>query len=278
MENRNKPRHIRDIAHLYLSRLPEKHSANRARLYLVASSVDCFSAFHTANVALCFRQRGFSVRVLELSGVLPCCGYFLKLPPRVYIKRKKESPAEELSALAGISLCFAVQAPASSSRMSGAGVQTGFRRRSGSGIDIVHLPPFTAPQDAQRALQAAADARDSTGGPVRALVLAPDDETALTTGGRLFGTTPDVDWVTLALDRNQLTDGRAGNFRQSLGYLAGWRPLLSDPLPCVVRDPDSHVARSYFSVSEALIPSGRRAGYNHDVARSKRPESAGRFR
>jgi hypothetical protein len=276
MERNSKPRHIRDIAHLYLSRLPEKRNGRHSLLYIAASSVDCFGAYHAANIALCLQQRGQRVRLIDLSGNLPCCAYFLKLPPRVYIKQKKENPGEELSALAGISVCF--EAPGSHAAKPGGeeGIVAGFRPRAGSQIDIVHLPPASASDAAEAALRSCESlpgVRNAT-----AAVLAPDDRTAQMAGGRLFGSRSGIDWVTLALSRKPRAEEHEGSFRQSLGYLAGWRPLLSDPLPCVVRDPESHLSRSYFSVSEALISRSNRPGDNHAVSKSQRTKPAGRFR
>jgi hypothetical protein len=276
MERKSKPRHIRDIAHLYLSRLPEKRSGRRTLLYIVASSVDCFGAFHAANIALCLQQRGRRVRLFELSGILPCSAYFLRLPPRVYIKQKKEHPGEELSALGGISICFEVPGSSAESLGEEQGVIAGFRPRSGSQIDIVHLPPADAHDAAEAALRSCDPLLDVKS--VTAAVLAPDDHTAQMAGGRLFGSRSGVDWVTLALARNPRVEAEGASFRPSLGYLAGWRPLLSDPLPCVVRDPESHVSRSYFSVGEALISRSNSPGDKDANAKSKRPKPAGRFR
>jgi hypothetical protein len=279
MGNHNKPRHIRDIAHLYLSRLPEKSNRHRVLLYIAASAPNCFGAFHATNIALSFQQRGYRVRLIELSGVLPCCAYFLGLPPRVYLKQKKEFPDEELSALGGVSIRFAPPETAAGGHESAPGVPAGFRRRPTSRIDIVHLPPVLADRTAGRAFRSTGPLLDAFGvDRVRAVVLAPDDHGALVAGGRLFGARNTVDWVTLSVQRNPRTEVQGGKLRQSLGYLAGWRALLSDPLPCVVRDPDSHVSRSYYAVSEALFSRPNATRESHDATERKPSESAGRLR
>jgi hypothetical protein len=279
MENHNKPRHIRDIAHLYLSRLPAKGKSRRSVIYVAAASGDCFGAYHAANIALCCQQQGHRVRLFELSGQLPCCGYFLRLPPSVYIKQKKEFPREELSALGGISISFSVPDPAGDTRGPAQGVAAGFRRSSGSGLDIVHLPPAASREAAEQALRSAEFLHEGVAPlSVRAVVLAMDDHAASVAGGRLFGKRNSIDWVILSLNRNRPGGANTGVFRQSLGYLAGWRPLLADPLPCVVRDPESHVSRSYFSISEALqTPSGA-TRERYDTTKPQPPKSVGRFR
>jgi len=279
MENHNKPRHIRDIAHLYLSRLPAKGKNRRSVIYVTSASSDCFGAYHAANIALCCQQQGHRVRLFELSGQLPCCAYFLRLPPSVYIKQKKEVPREELSALGGISISFAVPDPAGDTRGPAQGITAGFRARSGSGLDIVHLPPVSSREAAEQALLSARMLHEGVApSSVRAVVLAMDDHAASVAGGRLFGKRDSIDWVVLSLNRNQPGEASKGVFRQSLGYVAGWRPLLSDPLPCVLRDPDSHVSRSYFSISEALQTPTHATRERHDVAKSQPSKSVGRFR
>ena len=279
MDNHNKPRHIRDIAHLYLSRLPARGNSRRSVIYVAAASSDCFGAYHAANIALCCQQRGQRVRLLELSGQLPCCGYFLRLPPAVYIKQKKDFPREQLSALGGISICFAVPDQTEGTPGPAEGITAGFRKRSGSEVDIVHLPPAASRQAAEQTLRNCRVLHEGiTPSSVRAVVLADDEHAASVAGGRLFGKTTTIDWVVLSLNRNRPREVNTGVFRQSLGYLAGWRPLLSDPLPCVVRDPESHLSRSYFSISEAMLLSSGVTRDTHDVAKSQPTNSVRRFR
>ena len=184
-----------------------------------------------------------------------------------------------MSALGGISICFAVPDPEGETHGPAQGVTAGFRASSGSGLDIVHLPPVSSREAAEHVLRSARILHEGVApSSVRAVVLAMDDHTASVAGGRLFGKSDSIDWVVLSLNRKRTGEANTGVFRQSLGYIAGWRPLLSDPLPCVVRDPESHVSRSYFSISEALQTPIQTTRERHDVATSQPSKSVGRFR
>ena len=307
MNDHRKPRHIRDIAHLYISRLPAR--IDRHRVWVTAISRDCFSAYHAANLALGMAHRGHVVELVEASGVLPCTAYFLRLPPRVYIKHKAQCPEESLSALGGIKLKFSAETdeairdigttgsvsggqslsqsygssrdasqPLSqsygSSRDASPASSASQPRKSKKQVELIHLPPASDLESLQATMSRF---RRITGDDrIRALVLADDDTQAQEVGHRVFGADPGVQWSTLALERHASMGGRLGNGGRNLGYLVGWRQLLSDTVPCVLRDPDSHVSRSYLSIGDELISAGINAKERNDRNSRIRSASLGR--
>lgn len=249
MEELQKPRHIRDIAHLYLSRMKSRETAPRRVVLVTAASRNEFPGYHAANLALGFAQCGFTVKLLELSGLLPCSGYFLCLPPRVYVKHKLHSPYEPLSAAGGVTISFAAGERAA--RTAAAAENDGGSERKPEVVELVHLPPLEYPERFEAA--ASEVLRDAASG-TRAVVLGATSAQAAEAGRRAFQYGRVVDWFTLSLEERErfATRERSAGQPASLGYLPGWRRLLSDRVPCVLRDPACHVSRSYLSVCEAL--------------------------
>jgi hypothetical protein len=292
MDGFQKPRHIRDIAHLYISRRAVPDDERRKRIYVAAASRECFGAYHAVNLALGFAQKGHDVELLETSAVLPCSGYFLRLPPRVYIKHKKQFQNDALSALGGVRIRFGaassrardVIAPDASSRVADEdeptpGISVGPRRRSKGIVEVYNLPPVNDLESIEAVLREAEDAEgDREPRNSRAIVIADNNPAALEAGRRVFGGRPTIDWATLSLGGQRRSRSGARNGRRSLGYISGWRPLLSDPLPCVVRDPGSHVSRSYLTVCDELLSTGRVAKGRNDGKTFRRTASVGRFR
>jgi hypothetical protein len=256
MEDHNKPRHIRDIAHLYLSRLPAR--SQRQHIWLIAESRECFGAYHAANLALGLARKGTAVEMVEVSGVLPCTAFFLRLPPQVYIKHKAQYPQEPLSALGGVKVRFALEEPAGPK----------------NGVELVHLPPDSDRETLQFCLGRLRE--NETGQRAQAIVFATDGWRALDVGQRLFGAEPAMRWSTLSLERTSPTAGGLETAGRSLGYLMGWRQLLSDPVPCVVRDPESHLATSYLSICDALVSSGNKTKAKNERYPSRRSATFGR--
>jgi hypothetical protein len=201
MDKTQRPRHIRDIAHLYLSRMPAGgRGADARRVLVTAVSRDCFSAYHVANLALGIARRGLEVELIEMSGMLPCAAYFLQMPPRVYIRHKAQSPAESLSALGGVSVRFSPDTESGNPEGEGAGegITAGGRRWSGR-VAIFHLPPANRQDLLDAALLRVVRPGAPGGAVTRALVLAPDESMARETGRRLFDGRRGVEWKTLSL-------------------------------------------------------------------------------
>jgi len=246
MEELQKPRHIRDIAHLYLSRTKSRESAARRLVLVTAASRNDFPGYHAANLALGFAQRGFAVKLLELSGLLPCSGYFLCLPPRVYLKHKWHSPHDPLSAVGGVTISFAAGASAAGPQ----GIGDGSARRL-QAVELAHLPPLEYPERFEAAMSEVLCDFDSG---ARAVVFGATSAQAAKVGRQAFRNGRAVDWFTVSLearDRSRAQERPAGQ-PANLGYLPGWRRQLSDRMPCVLRDPASRVSRSYLSVCDAL--------------------------
>ncbi len=277
MDKNQRPRHIRDIAHLYLSRMPAGgRGADARRILVTAVSRDCFSAYHAANLALGIARRGMDVELIEMSGVLPCAAYFLRMPPKVYLRHKTQSPGESLSALGGVSLRFSLDADSGTPQGAGDGITTGERRRRTARVTLFHLPLANRQDLFDAALLRVMGTGAGAG--ARALVLAPDESMARETGRRLFGGRQGVEWKTLSLEKRITTADRLGIEGHSLGYLTGWRALLNDRVPCVLRDPQSHVARSYLSVCDVLAAAGSNVKERNDGKTTPRRASFGQFR
>jgi len=277
MDNSKKPRHIRDIAHLYLSRLPRKSGERRRRVFVLASSRECFGGFHAANIALGFVRNGFAVELIEASGRLPCAGYFLRLPPEIYIKHRTQSPNESLSALGGVSVRYSHAPPTGGANGPAPGLAVGPRRGRAGTIEVVHLPPAGDMEAMKNVLDVMPDAIAPSAVP-RAVVLAPDEARAREAGRNAFSGMPAVDWTTLSLEKRITTTDRPADTGHSLGYLVGWRTLLSDPVPCVVRDPESHVSRSYLSICDALVLPGAGLKERNEGKSPRRSASLGQIR
>jgi hypothetical protein len=281
MEELQRPRHIRDIAHLYLSRTKSREIAPRRLILVTAASRNDFPGYHAANLALGFAQRGFAVNLFELSGLLPCSGYFLCLPPRVYLKHKSHSPQDPLSAVGGVTISFApgenavgTTGPAEIDDSSTRRLQT---------VELVHIPPLEYPERIEAVVSEVL--RDGASGP-RAVVFGATSAQAADVGKRAFRNGRAVDWFTVSLEgRDRLTaNEKSAGQPTNLGYLPGWRRLLSDRVPCVLRDPASRVSRSYLSVCDALAmrfgasPRGPGPGgeWHHESGTFARTTGAGR--
>ena len=132
MLNSQKPRHIRDIAHLYLSRIkkPVTSFPPAPALILVADDKRCLPGFHAANLAAGLSAKGLRVRFTETSGLLPNAGYYMFLPPERYIhwNRRKQGPI--YSGMAGIKIGFQA-----------AGLSSEPGTPAAKEIRIFHLPP-----------------------------------------------------------------------------------------------------------------------------------------
>lgn len=235
----HKPRHIRDIAHLYLSRLdPPARDGGRC---VVVAGVDreCFPAFHVANMAAALAGRGHAVRLAELSAEPLNTGFFLSLPPAVYIDPPSDGVG--VSALGRVTLVHALA-----------------RETSEAGrIDLVHLPPVAAATHGavlQRVM-------DATGASVTLLYLSAGDDP--------LPEPPEGAGICAVDVRGPRRDGPPRNEQPDgvvwLGRIDRWHSALCDPIPPVIRDPHSMLARSYQSLCESLI----------QVQRSQYEEPAG---
>jgi hypothetical protein len=130
MARETRPRGIRDIAHLYLSKQVRKTPPRAVNLWIVGEEKRSLSAFHTANLAAALAVRNLQVCVFELSGLLPNVAFYFCLPPGMYLGRRAAPMKEFCPGLNGVSVVF-----------DSAPLLTGPDSRDAVTVNIVHLPP-----------------------------------------------------------------------------------------------------------------------------------------
>jgi len=218
-----KPRRIRDIAHIYLSGLDRKIPEEPRHVVVAGTRRDCFSGFHAANLAAAFSQRGCSVRVRDLSGLVPNAAYFLALPAAVHLAAADRDTAQWYSALGGIALTFSANAYDTS-------------RASGPVVDIYHAPPGECTDAHRSVVEQVAVHTD-------AMFMTLDD-------GDPAGLTGDISYRVGALGQGGAVP--AGT-PVAKGRIERWGAALSDPVPAMVRDPGSMLARCFSEICEQLL-------------------------
>lgn len=234
------PRHVRDIAHLYLSRM-RRPGAGGVRLVVVGMSADVIPAFHVANLALAAAARGIPVRVEDRSGLPINAGCFLGLDPSCWVARE-DGPVTPVAAFARVTFVL--------SRERESPAAWGSPAELGESVEVVHVPPFDA--DVQAIPHAI-----SHGVPTVVLYLAERDAEPRPwrEGGERDGVIRRVAYVTRA--------GRAGAADGCSGAITRWKRSLTDPLPVMVRDPESRLARQYTDVlSKLLAETSPRVGFD----------------
>jgi hypothetical protein len=223
------PRHVRDIAHLYLSRM-RRPGVGGVRLVVVGMSADVMPAFHVANLALAAAARGIPVRVEDRSGLPINAGCFLGLDPSCWVARE-DVPVTPVSAFARVTfaLCREGESPAA----------WGSPTEAGERVDVVHVPPFDVDRHDHAIVPPISPAL-----PTVVLYLAERDAEPRPwrEAGEGEGVVRRVVYVT----RASTGDGCAG-------ALTRWKRSLTDPLPVWVRDPDSRLARQYTDVLTNLL-------------------------
>ena len=248
MADNHKPRHIRDIAHLYISRLEKRDPAPTTNVYILGTSKECFPGYHAANIAVGLTLIRKPVRVIELSGIWPCSAHFLSMPPQIYLRSQKQQRDEDLSAFGSVTLRFSARYAEEDEAPGTAG--TRYRGRSpAAAFDVYHMPPV---EDLNRKMDVVGEAVSAAGGDARVALLAMDEteaDAAWRKTARFWGRA-DRYTILLAAPRAgyQLPKQVGTNVRR----LSNWRRSLSDKLPCVVRAPDSYLSRAYASICEIL--------------------------
>jgi hypothetical protein len=252
MAESRKPRHIRDIAHLYLSRLQSPSHGPRATLLITSSSKKCFSGFHAANIAAAFASKCMNTILFELSGLLPNAGYFMALPPQRYIRWSVLEGERAIPALAGIKLSFSLR------------THTGFGRNAGRPrIDLIHLPPVFPAQPFQTVLESLQEQVDK-----QAAVLFFDMDAGGDGGLVKSALGRDTEWVIFNANLDSETSAIAAEDRSNdLGHLGYWESRLHDRVPIVIRVPESALARTYSSMCDTILlrlnHSIKKAGATH---------------
>jgi hypothetical protein len=225
------PRHIRDIAHLYLSRMHGPGSG-AARVIVAGIGAEVVPAFHVASLALAAASRGIPVRIVEASGLPVNAGCFLGLDPRCWVPGVGRASAA-VAAFPRVTFTLTDEPDAAVARDPAAE----------GAIDIVHAPPWSSGVEHTRALERAL----ARAGPATVLYLAERDEEPRPwrqTNGRA-DVARCVAFVTRA-GHAAAGDGCAGVFTH-------WMRALTDPLPVAMRDPGSRLARQYEEAISHLL-------------------------
>lgn len=243
---RDSPRHIRDIAHLYLSRMRAPRGGP-LRVAIAGVSADVIPGFHAANLALAAAVNGVTVRIVEASGLPVNAGCFLGLDPKCWVANGRPTGAV-VSAFARVSFirCSAAGRDAS---------VTPEGNGDGDVMEIVHAPPWDAGEEHVQRVGA------YIASPMVLLYVAARDEPPrpwLEWGGAT-NVAARVAFVT----RTQAPP--VGSV--SAGVLTRWSAALTDPVPVVVRDPGSRLARQYRDVlSNLLAPATAGPSHHHATA------------
>jgi len=254
------PRHIRDIAHLYLSRM-RRPGVGAVRLVVAGVNADVIPGFHVANLALAAAARGIPTRIEDASGLPVNAGYFLALDPHCWVSGPN-GRISNVAVFARVTFTLAVDPEGNSQQISPAD--------SRDGVEIVHAPPWdTGPEHAHAIALAV-----SRGGPTVVLYLAERDVEPRPWREIDGGHPGVVRWVAYVTSAGRAVagDGCAGMFTR-------WTRALTDPLPVVVRDPGSRLARQYsdavsnlFGGTPAVVHAGARSRIDPTHA-AARPET-----
>jgi len=234
----DKPRHIRDIAHLYLSRMRSLETPAPRRQVIVAGlGPECFPAFHLANIAAAMSSLGQPVRVVERSGLLANTAFFLSLPPEVYIGAGSRSVPTSVSALGGVKVSF----PGSES---GDGREAAdVLGQSRDVVDLFHFPPTADPADLTRN---AADCAVASGKRV-VLLIGPSEDVGLANWSEGLEATAKYLLIT---DHDSKNDRHGVDV---IGTVGRWESALVDSIPPVLRDSGSRLARAYGLIASRLL-------------------------
>jgi hypothetical protein len=251
--NTHRPRHIRDIAHLYISRTHKPTEPARPLPSLLLSADDrcCLPGFHAANLAAGFCSKGLAVRFVETSGLLPNAGYFLSLSPEQYINWNRPELGPVHAGLAGIRIGFHTSP-----------VGTPFPAGSRE-FKIFHLPPVYPEPEFRTGVRRMEDFVGSApivlllemGGRLREEAM----RTLITATSRFSPTVLCILRLKVRAPGSYPADQRFFD----LGSLPDWTAVVSDRVPTVLRKPDSVLARAYLSICESImcrINQNRRAG------------------
>ena len=232
-----RPRNIRDIAHLYLSRSHSAAPAPTLNIFLSAETKECFSGFHTANIAAAFSMKRAKVRVFELSGLLPNAAFYFAHRPGVYLRPIGTSSREFSPGLNAISITFG------SIRLMGERTSQEDIR-----VNLVHLPPVDRGEDYAGFLS---DLRERCPGERWALHLTRDGQRS---AEQIFCDRLGASGAfTLMISKGNGSTLIPAAGGRSLGALSRWEVAVEDRVPIVVRNPNSGLARDYLSLCESLL-------------------------
>jgi hypothetical protein len=243
MNETGRPRHIRDIAHVYLSRLRSDFNQHN---YLIISGEtrDGFAAFHTANLVTAFAVLGArsgsrtNITVFDVSEVLPNVGFFLAMPPRAYVHRSPTEARKYHSTVMDIKLCFSFPESPRERRLSG-----------GPSLDVICLPPTELEVGFENSL---VRSKSSLVEGAIFLLMRNKRRRSVQLEDLVIKHLGMVPIYVLDLEDGIQPNGCTAN-EFYLGNIAEWRENLTDRVPCVLRESQSRLACSYFSLAESVL-------------------------
>jgi len=232
MKDSRRPRHIRDIAHLYLSKKKRAMGSVPVRLLVAAQDQTSFSAFHVANIAAAMALRKARVRIHELSGILPNACFYFCHPPHVYMG----SRAPVIPGLHGIDLSFDLPG-----QVDGDDVDAPFH------VTLVHLPPFSVERDVLKT----ADTLTDFDGETWAMLLVGDDAMLPDFQAQFVDRLGSYRSLVLStgVGRTHIDDEGP----RKLGGVFDWEASLPDRVPIVLRSPEIPLSLTYLSVCDSLL-------------------------
>lgn len=238
MADTRRPRGIRDIAHLYISstsrRAEPPPPSPTLNVFVASESRDCLSAFHVANIAAAMVLRNASVRVFELSGLLPNAAFYFSHRPSIYLGATHAAPREFSPLLNTISISF------DSVRLMGQHPVEGKLR-----FNLVHLPVVSDPDSLAEVLSAM---RERCPGERWVLYVSRGSTTE---GAEILSRgLAASDTFVLHLTSEHAAGGEGIDH---LGNLRKWEHAAADRVPAVVRNPKSGLAREYIALCESLL-------------------------
>lgn len=235
MKDFRRPRHIRDIAHLYLSKKKRATGSVPVRLLVAAQDQTSFPAFHVANIAAAMALRKARVRIHELSGILPNACFYFCHPPHIYMGSKTESDTV-IPGLHGIDLSFDLPG-----RVDTDDVDAPFH------VTLVHLPPFSLEKDVLKT----ADALTDFDGETWAMLLVGDDAILPDFQAQFVDRLGSYRSLVLSTGAGPTPIEDEGP--RKLGGVYDWESSLTDRVPIVLRSPEIPLSLTYLSVCDSLL-------------------------
>jgi len=244
----NKPRHIRDIAPLYLSRVQPSTSARlRRQLVVSARNADCVPGFHVANLAVSLSVLGYDVQLVELSGLFANSACFLALPPDVYLGYQESDVAPEVSALRGVTIHYSVESlERGRASVAGSLSEAPVNRNV---MELIHLPVNSDRSKFESGL------RNLGSTPLQSFLYIVNEFCDLP---RVNATSKYIVPVVAGVRHNP------GDGVTVVDEIGRWITALVDPVPAVIRDPASRLARNYMELGEQIINSSNSNRGFHD--------------
>lgn len=245
-----RPRNIRDIAHLYLSRSVNPAETSVLNIFVAASTKNSLPGFHVANIAAALATRLATVRVFELSGHLPNVAFYFARRPREYLVGFGEAIGEFSPGLNSISIAF-----------DPIRLMSEHDRQDQTRVNVIHLPSAddaVARRDLMNRLEGRL-AGDHWGLCIAAGHAPPPRSLGADLGVRML--------FTVSVDGEPTSAAPKGP--GDLGQIVGWDGAVSDRLPAVVRNPRSRLSRQYLAVVESLL------GRIHSMRKRFEPSRAG---